>query len=127
MSKETLHSLSSQSIEVKSCDLQQVVVFQDRAELTRLLKCDVSPGENEVLLTKFPEVFDKDSLRVVIHSTCRAVLNEVSYQETYVSKEEIEKLNHEQEREKSAQEVAKFKLVAEKKDLEEKVVRYILV
>ena len=127
MSKETLHSLSSQSIEVKNCDLQQVVVFQDRAELTRLLKCDVSPGENEVLLTKFPEVFDKDSLRVVIHSTCRAVLNEVSYQETYVSKEEIEKLNREQEREKSAQEVAKFKLVAEKKDLEEKVVRYILV
>ena len=127
MSKDTLHSLSSQSFEVKNCDLQQVVVFQDRAELTRLLKCDVSPGENEVLLTKFPEVFDKDSLRVVIHSTCRAVLNEVSYQETYVSKEEIEKLNREQEREKSAQEVAKLKLVAEKKDLEEKVVRFISV
>lgn len=121
MSKDTLHSLSSQSYEVKSCDLQQVVVFQDRAELTRLLKCDVSPGENEVLLTKFPEVFDKDSLRVVIHSTCHAVLNEVSYQETYVSKEEIEKVNREQEREKSSQEVAKLKLVTEKKDLEEKV------
>ena len=121
MSMDKLHSVSSQSFEVRSCDLQQVVVFQDRAELTRLLKCDVSPGENEILLTKFPEVFDKDSLRVVIHSTCRAVLNEVSYQETYVSKEEIEKMNQEQERDKSAQEIAKLKLISEKKELEEKV------
>ena len=121
MSKELIPSVASQRFEVRSCDLQQVVVFQDRAELTRMLKCDVSPGENEILLTKFPEVFDKDSLRVVIHSTCRAVLNEVSYQETYVSKEETEKMNQEEEREKSTQEKSKLKLVSEKKELQEKV------
>ena len=49
---------------LKNLECEQVVVFQDRAEVKRCLKTSIKKGENEIVLTNVTSSIDKDSVRV---------------------------------------------------------------
>lgn len=49
---------------LKNLECEQVVIFQDRAEVKRCLKTNIKKGENEIVLTNVTSSIDKDSVRV---------------------------------------------------------------
>ena len=49
----------------KSCPVDGVTVFLDRAEVKRIIDVQLVKGKNEVNITELPEVMDEDSLRYV--------------------------------------------------------------
>lgn len=49
---------------LKNLECEQVVIFQDRAEVKRCLKTNIEKGENEIVLTNVTSSIDKDSVRV---------------------------------------------------------------
>lgn len=49
----------------KTCPVDGVTVFLDRAEVKRLVEVDLKQGENEILITELPDVMDEDSIRFV--------------------------------------------------------------
>jgi len=61
----------------KSCPVEGVTVFLDRAEVKRRIDVHLGKGKNEITVTQLPEVMDEDSLRV----TClgEAKIIEVSH------------------------------------------------
>lgn len=52
-------------INVKSCPVDNVTVFVDRAEVNRLVDVDLENGNNEILLKNLPENIDSDSIRYI--------------------------------------------------------------
>ena len=50
-------------INVKSCPVNNVTVFADRAEVNRLVDADLKKGDVEILLKDLPEHIDPDSIR----------------------------------------------------------------
>ena len=49
----------------KTCPVDGVTVFLDRAEVKRVIEVDLTKGESEILITELPEVMDEDSIRFV--------------------------------------------------------------
>ena len=49
----------------KSCPVEGVTVFLDRAEVKRRIDIHLGKGKNEITVTQLPEVMDEDSLRYV--------------------------------------------------------------
>lgn len=49
---------------LKNLDCEQVVVFQDRAEVKRILRASIKKGENEIILSNVTSSIDQDSVRV---------------------------------------------------------------
>eukprot|EP00112_Aurelia_sp_Birch-Aquarium-sp1_P013061 Seg2757.2 transcript_id=Seg2757.2/GoldUCD/mRNA.D3Y31 product="hypothetical protein" protein_id=Seg2757.2/GoldUCD/D3Y31 len=48
----------------KTCPIEGVTVFLDRAEVKKIIEVNLDAGENEVLVTGLPTVTDLDSVRV---------------------------------------------------------------
>ena len=57
---------SKKEFTAKSCQIEGVTVFLDRAEVKRIIEVVLDAGENEVLLTGLPFVTDQDSVRYCI-------------------------------------------------------------
>ena len=53
-------------VEVKECAIHSVVVYQDRAEVRRVVPANLAAGENEVIINGLAECVDKDSIRCVV-------------------------------------------------------------
>ena len=49
------------------CKCESVVVYLDRAEVSRSLKVELTAGENEVVIKELSACIDKDSIRLVRH------------------------------------------------------------
>lgn len=49
---------------LKDLQCEQVVIFQDRAEVKRVLKTSIQKGEHEIVLTNVSSSIDQDSVRV---------------------------------------------------------------
>ena len=47
----------------RSCPIEGVTIFLDRAEVKRGIQVVLNAGENEVLVTRLPIVIDEDSVR----------------------------------------------------------------
>ena len=47
----------------RSCPIEGVTVFLDRAEVKRTIEVVLDAGDNEVLVTRLPIVIDEDSVR----------------------------------------------------------------
>ena len=52
-------------VDVKECAIHSVVVYQDRAEVRRVVPANLAAGENEVIINGLAECVDKDSIRCV--------------------------------------------------------------
>jgi len=48
---------------ITDCQTETVVVFLDRAEVTRSLVCKVTKGENEIIVKNLSKWVDTDSIR----------------------------------------------------------------
>ena len=48
---------------VGDCDIESVVVYQDRAEVKRAVPVHLYPGENEVIVFDLADCVDKNSIR----------------------------------------------------------------
>ncbi len=57
-------SSNSQAFSMKDQKCEQVVVYQDRAEVKRSLSAKLVKGENEILLNNVSSFIDQDSVRV---------------------------------------------------------------
>ena len=57
------HAHNAIEIEAASCPVQGVVVYIDRAEVSRTVTADLKRGENEVTVKKLSPAIDKDSIR----------------------------------------------------------------
>ena len=62
-----MSSNSQQKFNIKEQKCLQVVVFTDRAEVKRSIKCTLEKGENEVVLSAVSNFVDRDSIRVEGH------------------------------------------------------------
>lgn len=49
--------------DIKDCICEEVVVYQDSAEVCRSLKAAVKKGENDITLGGVSDKIDKDSIR----------------------------------------------------------------
>jgi len=49
---------------IRECPSQQVTVFSDRAELTRLVEVNVPTGDTEIRISGFSDALSRDSIRV---------------------------------------------------------------
>ena len=49
--------------EVRSCSIDSVVVYSDRAEVKREVPVKLEAGENEVIISDLPECIIGDSVR----------------------------------------------------------------
>lgn len=49
--------------DIRTCPTNSVVVYLDRAEVSKALKTRIAKGENEVILTHLSQYIDKDSIR----------------------------------------------------------------
>ena len=65
-------------VEVKKCAIHSVVVYQDRAEVRRLVPANLTAGENEVIINGLAECVDKNSIRCVCVCVCVSVCLSVS-------------------------------------------------
>ena len=54
---------SKKEFTAKTCPIEGVTVFLDRAEVKRIIEVNLDEGENEVLVTSLPTVTDLDSVR----------------------------------------------------------------
>ena len=57
-------------VKVKECAIHSVVVYQDRAEVRRVVPANLAAGENEVIINGLAECVDKDSIRCVCVCWC---------------------------------------------------------
>ena len=64
--KSLLPSKPCQSLNIKDCSMNSVVVYRDRAEVKRLASVKLSGGESEVIFNGLSEAVDGDSIRWVI-------------------------------------------------------------
>ncbi len=60
-------SEKQQKFNIKEQKCLQVVVFTDRAEVKRSIKCVLEEGENEIVLSAISNFVDKESIRVEGH------------------------------------------------------------
>lgn len=73
-------------VDIPDCPVHSVVVYPDRAEVTRLVTVRLEEGDAEVVLKSLSKCLDKDSVRV--DGIGPASITEVSYQEVAVTEEE---------------------------------------
>ena len=52
-------------VKVNECAIHSVVVYQDRAEVRRVVPANLVAGENEVIINGLAECVDKNSIRCV--------------------------------------------------------------
>ncbi|XP_065920409.1 protein F37C4.5-like [Dysidea avara] len=77
---------SKNEVVISDCPVINVVVYKDRAEVTREISLQLESGPQEVVLTKLSKSIDKDSVRV--DGVGPASITEVSFQEISVTAEE---------------------------------------
>lgn len=63
MGDKDAQRMDENMISVADCKCETVVVYLDRAEVSRSLKTRVKEGENEVVITELSSCIDKDSIR----------------------------------------------------------------
>ncbi|XP_064617062.1 protein F37C4.5-like isoform X2 [Liolophura sinensis] len=83
----------SNSFNVCECPVEKVVVYQDRAEVCRVIETTVKKGENEVIVKNLSNYVDEDSIRVEGKGT--ATILEVTYQTKYDSPSKSEREEYE--------------------------------
>ena len=57
--------MPEQSFNVKDLPVETVVVYPDRAEVKRKVKCSVQPGSNEIVVSDIATKADPDSIRYI--------------------------------------------------------------
>ena len=57
-------------VDVKECAIHSVVVYQDRAEVRRVVPANLAAGENEVIINGLAECVDNNSIRCVSVCVC---------------------------------------------------------
>uniref|UniRef100_A0A0M3IEB1 DUF4140 domain-containing protein n=1 Tax=Ascaris lumbricoides TaxID=6252 RepID=A0A0M3IEB1_ASCLU len=77
MSHEGVHT---HLLEARSLPTKSVVVYGDRAEVKRIVKCDLYSGRNELIIQNVSAVIERQSLRV--DGRDAATIQEVRYQES---------------------------------------------
>ena len=55
--------VQSVEVDVSTCPISGVVVYLDRADVTRSVEVELTPGENEVIVKELSRVIDSDSIR----------------------------------------------------------------
>jgi uncharacterized protein (TIGR02231 family) len=78
-------------VEIPDCPVHLVVVYPDRAEVTRVVRVDLKKGNCEVVLKNLSKALDKDSIRV--DGIGPASITEVSFHEVPVTEEEDRSAN----------------------------------
>ena len=58
-----LSSKPRQSLNIKDCSMNSVVVYKDRAEVKRVASISIGEGETEIIVTGLSEAVDGDSVR----------------------------------------------------------------
>ena len=61
--EEAAPKSSKKEFAAKTCPIEGVTVFLDRAEVKKIIEVNLDAGENEVLVTGLPTVTDLDSVR----------------------------------------------------------------
>ena len=56
-------NLKKESYDIKSCSVDGVIVYKDRAEVRRNVFLTLEPGDNQILLTGLSASIDSDSIR----------------------------------------------------------------
>jgi len=78
LSPEELSNSSKTTVSVKACPIEQVTIFNDRAEVTRKLSAQLKRGVNEVSVSGLSSKVDPNSVRVA-GGKGSAIILEVSY------------------------------------------------
>lgn len=78
--------LSVKEVDIADCPVHSVVVYPDRAEVTRVVRVELDSGDCEVVLKNLSKALDKDSIRV--DGVGPASIIEVSFQDMPVTGEE---------------------------------------
>lgn len=93
---------SSQKYSIKELPCEKVVVYQDRAEVKRLIKTRLNKGENEIIISNVSNNVDQDSVRVegkgeatVLDVVCQSKRITESEQNSVETNEKITKLKNE--------------------------------
>ncbi|XP_065179387.1 protein F37C4.5-like [Sycon ciliatum] len=79
-------TITTVEVDVAKCPVSEVVVYLDRADVTREVKVELSVGENEIVVKQLSSAVDSDSIRVEGRGC--ATIGEVKFQEKTVPKEE---------------------------------------
>jgi uncharacterized protein (TIGR02231 family) len=69
------------NVNVKDCPVRAVKVYNSLAEVTRMLKIQLVPGEQEIILEKIPRTIQRDSVRVSGVGDSDATVLEVVYRD----------------------------------------------
>ncbi|XP_065179386.1 protein F37C4.5-like [Sycon ciliatum] len=77
---------AKKELDVSKCPVSEVVVYLDRADVTREVKVELSVGENEIVVKQLSNAIDSDSIRVEGRGC--ATIGEVKYQQKQVATEE---------------------------------------
>uniref|UniRef100_A0A1I8ABV4 Protein F37C4.5 n=1 Tax=Steinernema glaseri TaxID=37863 RepID=A0A1I8ABV4_9BILA len=67
-----------------------VIVYSDRAEVKRVVKVELSPGRNEVIIQNVSSVIERQSLRVEYRGKGNVQIQEVQFQEYPINEESDE-------------------------------------
>ena len=116
MSNETKTN-PSQKYSMKELPCEKVVVFQDRAEVKRLIKTKLNKGENEIIINNVSHNIDQDSVRVegkgeatVLDVVCQSKRITETEQNNVETNEKIAKLKNEIKDLETKEEIINLKL-----------------
>ena len=62
--KKSVHRVE---VGVRECSIHSVVVYQDRAEVKRVVPARLAPGDNQVVVTGLASCINKDSVRSAVN------------------------------------------------------------
>ena len=62
--KKSVHRVE---VGVRECSIHSVVVYQDRAEVKRVVPAHLAPGDNQVVVTGLASCINKDSVRSAVN------------------------------------------------------------
>ncbi|VDD90865.1 unnamed protein product [Enterobius vermicularis] len=110
----------SQTLDVRNLRTKSVTVYGDRAEVKKVVNCDLEKGLNEIILKNISSVVERQSLRVDANGT--VAIQQVQYQETPLDRNSSEsKKIREIEQQKNEEDLKRMSLEDEINVLKKRV------
>jgi chromosome segregation ATPase len=112
----TTTNTQPQTFSMKDLPCEKVVVFKDRAEITRVIKTKLNKGENELIINSITNSIDQESVRIEGIGSATSVLDVICQNKRVVelasnsNDEKIQNLKTELDTLKSKQETNQYKL-----------------
>lgn len=112
----TTTNTQPQTFSMKDLPCEKVVVFKDRAEITRVIKTKLNKGENELIINSITNSIDQESVRIEGIGSATTVLDVICQNKRVVelssnsNDEKIKNLKTELDTLESKQETNQYKL-----------------